>query len=47
MTKESDIICYISTPIAAQDLSLLLESMSGFVVDVDDAENIILKRVAK
>lgn len=44
--SQSNIICYIGTPIDAADLRRLLDSMDGYILDVDDAENLVIRREA-
>ena len=39
-----DIICFVSTPIDPQDLAQLLYGLENVVVDVDDAENIVIRK---
>ena len=40
---DTNVVCYVQHPILAKDLRALLEGMDGYVVTVDDAENIVIR----
>lgn len=44
MSRESDIICYLNTPIASVELMGLLVGLEDCVIDTDDSENIVIRR---
>lgn len=41
------VIAFLNTPIPAAELAILLTNMYGYMVDVDDAENIVIYKAPR